>query len=800
MISAIRRRLSAWASQPRQWLGGPRWSQKSVTAGAVTVLVAVAAIFGLLRVQLDTTASAFLPANDPAISSLQVAARAFGGDPIVILAESAQPRALLDGDSLGRLVGLEGRLAKLPNVAVVYGPGTLLNQIVGSTRDMMAAIFGGRDGTRKAAESASRAAGASPDAVKAAGDAAVNQYDQRYGALLIDALPAGLPSLRSQQFVNTVIFDKSGNPKPAWQFLIPAPNAVAILVRPREDLDQAGTDQLVQQAKATAAQAGLKTSRLTVSGTPTVFADLGHSVQREIPLLGAVALTLITGCYVLVPWTRRRRHRLVPIVSTVSSTIITLALFGWLGIKLSLGAITFLPILIGVGSDFPAYVIHGVPRRRILVAAGASAAGFASLGLSPLPFVRDLGLALGFGVLLAVCIAMLIRTFFLSGVAEHSDDAERDVSGDIDGAVTTPSGTSYATGSPTTPAIAGRTRALVLSGLLVVAAVGWVLLPKLDVQAQPEQLAAGLPSVIDAQHVESVMGSSGEIDVVLRGANVRTPQGLAWLRQAQNAIVLRYGDSLPPAISLPSLLNFLGPNPSQSELDAGLGLLPHYLTAAVINDDGNESVISLGISLQDLRNQQALLTGLQAALPPAPPGLTVQVVGLPVAAARGYELVSQHRYLANIAGILAAGLVLLLGLSRRSDALRAVLAAALATGWGLAGALLLHIPLNPLSLALGSLTTATACEFTILLSYASTHERRTLRRTVLVAALAAALGYLALTVSALAVLVQFGLLLAATVGLSLLAAAAVVWLLPPDQATPPAQIPHTEDTTPEVVP
>jgi len=110
-----------------------------------------------------------------------------------------------------------------------------------------------------------------------------------------------------------------------------------------------------------------------------------------------------------------------------------------------------------------------------------------------------------------------------------------------------------------------------------------------------------------------------------------------------------------------------------------------------------------------------------------------------------------------------------------------------ATGWGLAGAWLLDIPLSPLSVALGSLTTATACEFSILLGYASGRGRRAVGRTVLVAALAAALGYLALTVSRLGMLVQFGLLLSATVGLSLLAAILVIWLLPPRAQPDPVE-------------
>jgi hypothetical protein len=113
-----------------------------------------------------------------------------------------------------------------------------------------------------------------------------------------------------------------------------------------------------------------------------------------------------------------------------------------------------------------------------------------------------------------------------------------------------------------------------------------------------------------------------------------------------------------------------------------------------------------------------------------------------------------------------------------------VIAAVLATGWGLAGAWLVGVPLSPLSVALGCLTTATACEFTVILGYATASRRHQVRRTVTVAGLAAALGYLALTVSSLSILVKFGLLLAITVGLSLLAATLVVRLLPPRSDVP----------------
>jgi hypothetical protein len=737
-------------------------------------VLAVLAVLGLTRLKADTTVASFLPANDPAVRSMEDAARYFGGDPIVILAESDKPRALLDAEQLPRLLSLEGRLAKLPDVSVVYGPGTVLNQVAGTAQNLLATISGTRDRLKQQAEADARARGASQPEIDAAVAASTQQFDLRYASLLVRGLPAGLPTLRNPEFVNTIVFGQGDVPRAEWRYVIPAQNAVAVLVRPREGLDQAGTLRLVNAARTAAEQAGLATTRLTVSGSPAVAAELGSTVQREIPLIGAVALLLIAGCYLLVPWTHRRSHRLLPLVATLSSTALTLSLFGWLGRPLSLGVVAFLPIVIGIGSDFPAYLMHGgTPRRRIVVVALASSFGFAALALSPLPFVRDLGLALAVGVLLAVAVALGLR-MLITPEAETDDK---------------PSGSDAEAEAARAP-WSKRTRLAAIAGTLVVAALGWAVLPGIAIEARPDKLAAGLPSVQDAQHTEDVLGSSGEVEVLMHGADLRSPEALDWMRRAEDDIVLKHGSQLRPIVSLPDLLRFLGPSPTPQQLDSALGLLPHYLIAAVLSDDGKQAVISLGLSLQDLGEQRTLLADMRASLPPPPAGVTVEVVGLPVAASRGFDLVSQGRYLTNLAGIAVAGLVLLLGLRRPVVAARAVLAAVLATGWGLAGAWLLHVSLSPLSVALGSLTTATACEFTVLLGYATATGVRRLRRTVAVAAGAASLGYLALVVSRLSVIRDFGLLLAATVGLSLLAAHLVVRVLPPKRDLGPAVEPE----------
>ncbi|WP_067430592.1 RND transporter family protein [Nocardioides jensenii] len=710
---------------------------------------------GLGQVRTDTTSASFLSLDDPSQRASLEAARSFGGDPIVVVAESEKPAALLGRDQISELVGLEGRLAELPDVAVVYGPGTMLNQVAGQAQNMLATISGRRDGLRAVAKQQAVKAGATPAEADKAADAAVASFDKRYGSLLVKGLPAGLPTLRNPGFARAVVFDDEGQPRQQWRFVVPRPNAVSIIVRPREGLDQAATERLVERTQNAVEESGLHTTKVTVTGMPVIAAGLGGVLRHEIPLLGGVALVLIGACYALLPWLSRRRARLLPLVATLGATAMTLSLFGWLSHPLSLGVVAFLPIILGTGSDFPAYLLRGADRRKVLVTAGAAAAGFLSLAISPVPFVRDLGLALAVGVVLAVGLGLVISRFVAT-----SREAES------------------ATPSEEPPAVAralsGPGRLAVLVVAAAIALVGWIALPHLDIAAQPDQLAEGVPELADATYAEDVLGSAGEVQILVRGNDVLTPEALAWMNRVQDTTIRRFGDKLHPVASPPTLLGFLGDDPTQAQIQAGLNQLPHYLSSSVIRDDRRQAVLSFGIELDDVGDQQQLLDDLEEALPPPPDGLRADLAGLPVVTGRSYELVSQDRYLASLAGIAAAGLVLLVGLRRRSDALRALGAAVLATGWGLAGALALGVSLTPLTVALGCLATATACEFSVLLSGGGARVRSALvRRSVLVAAAAATTGYLALTVSGLVIIRDFGLFLAATVVLSLLAAQVV---------------------------
>jgi predicted RND superfamily exporter protein len=722
------------------------------------VLVAVAAVIGLMRVEVDTSIDSFLPADDPAYQSLEGRARAFGGDPVIVMLESEDAGELLLGqENLMDLVKLEGQLAELPDVAAVYGPGTVLNQTAGAAQDMLAQISGRRDGLRATTENRARERGATPAEVTAAGKAAVAKFDRRYGALLVQGMPAGLPTLRNSRFVQSVIFDDDARPRARWHFIVPDGNTVAVLVRPRDDLDQTASAELVQSVRDAVDGSGIDTRRVTVTGVPVITAGLTDRAQQELPLLGALAVLLVGGIFLLVPWTRRRRSRLRPVVAALSGTALTVACFGWFDRPVSLGVVAFLPILLGIGGDYPFYLSRPGPRRTIIVAALAGCAGFASLALSPLPFVRELGLSLALGIMITVGVALGMNAVL--GQVPHG---------------------------PAAPPRALRTWSLaqrfgLAMAAVAVAAGGWAVLPTLDVEGQPDQLARGLDELHDAEYAEQKLGSSGEVSIRIRGKDLANPEVLRWTEQVRSQVVRQHGDELRPVLTLADLYHFLGTDPTQAQVDAAMEIMPRYLTSAVLRNDQSEALMVFGVKLRDVEEIGSLLDDVEKTLPDPPTGVEADLVGLPVAAARGLDLVSEGRTWMNIVGIGLALLVVLIGLRSARDTGRVLFTVLLAAGWVSGLVYLTAGSLSPLTVAIGSLTTATGCEFALMLARSG---HRDVLRNVGTAALAATAGYLVLGLSELAVLRDFGLLLGASVACSFLAAVVANRVLPDQPRAP----------------
>ncbi|KRB80122.1 hypothetical protein ASE01_01050 [Nocardioides sp. Root190] len=700
-------------------------------------LVALTAV-GVSRLTVSTDYAAFLPDDGRSAQDLRDVADSFGGDPVVVLLESAEANGLLSGERLAALLALEGRLSSLRDVAVVYGPATTLNQTAIQVQGILASVSGRRDG------------------LKAAGrDEELARFERRYGALLVQGMPAGLPTLRNDGFVRSVVYGPDGSPRSQWRQFVPDAHAVAILVRPRDGLSQDAAHALVDEVDRVVAEAeGLEVEAATVTGVPVLSTTLADQVRSELPRVGVGAIVLVGGALVLSRWRRSVVQRLLPLMPMTAAVALTLGWFGWRGDPLSLGAVLFLPLVLGIGSYYPVYLAQRGHRRTVVAVAAAAAAAFACLMASPVQFVQDLGLAMVIGIAGTTGLALLM---YRSGAGGRAGDSSALPATSDDG------GSSRMEGLVTPTRIA--------LGLLAAAPalLGWLALSSIELETSPTTLLSGVDGYGDAVAVQERLGFAGELDIVLDGDDVLTPEALAWLRSTEQEVLREHGDRLQPVVSPAGLLRFLGPNPSASQIDAAMRVLPPYITGAAVTVGQDRALIAFGSDLDDLGDQQSTVASIREAVADPPDGYTARVTGIPVLAADGYEILVADRHWANLAGVAAAGLVLALGLRRRGDAARAVAAALLATGWGFLLVAMFGVALNPITVALGSLTAAVGCEFAVMLTQARRTADPRLGRSVLIAAGVSAAGYSALSLSGLDLLRQFSVTLVVAVGLALAA-------------------------------
>ncbi|TMK24382.1 MAG: hypothetical protein E6G62_08440 [Actinobacteria bacterium] len=226
----------------------------------------------------------------------------------------------------------------------------------------------------------------------------------------------------------------------------------------------------------------------------------------------------------------------------------------------------------------------------------------------------------------------------------------------------------------------------VLAVGLALAALGWGLDTQTRVETDITKLVPqSLSSLQNLNALERATGVGGGIDLMLTGAKVAQPSTIAWMSSYESAMLKRFGYSptrgcgkarLCPAFSLPDLfqgqaLSGSGSSKlSQAEVDGLLAAIPPYFSQDVITTDRHRATLGFGIRLMGLDQQQQLIDQMRRSLHP-PPGVSAQLVGLPVLAAQsGSQVASPWRRLETLlAGLAAVALVLLLAF--RGDRRRA---------------------------------------------------------------------------------------------------------------------------------
>jgi uncharacterized protein len=729
---------------------------------AVTLLLAVGAAVAAAQLPTDAATSTLVDSDSASYRATQEVRREFGEEPVVVLAEGDLQRLVLTSN-LGRLLRLEGclsgkvprgaepipgpcaELAALDPVRSVVGPATFLNEAV---------IQIGRQLERLAATTP-------PAQLREL----LLRIAARYGI-------TSAPSLSNPDFLAAVVFDlrkARGTPKARLAYLFPNGHSAQVIVRLRADLSESERHDAIEAIKAVVRDPvarkqcefrgkpercfELHGGRYVISGVPVVVDGVTRALKDALLVLLGVAVVVMALVLLLV---FRSRFRLLPLAIALAASALTFGLFGLVGGSLTMASIAVLPILIGLAVDYAIQLqarydeaialgaAPGADAARLAASGGgptiaiaclATGVGFLALQLSPTPMVRS------FGLLLVVGIAIAFGLAFVVGFAALS---LRRGAG--------------SRGHPTLPprlkkvlALAQERPQMVLGVGLALAVIGWGVGTQIKTETDIRELAPqNVEAVQELNELQDATGVSGELDVSVKASDLTDPVTIRWMagfkRRALEAggfsgndpscqeAEICPGPSLSDFVTGGSLTGTTGPLTRRS-IRAALGQIPVYDLRQVATVDpksglpAGTALLGFGIRAQSLEAQQALIDRIRGEIGTPgtkggpPPGVRVELAGLPVIAASAASDLSASRYLLTLAGLAAVALVLLAVYRSLTRALVPLVPVVLATGWSALVLWITHVPLNPMSAALGALTIAIATEFSVILAARFRQER-----------------------------------------------------------------------------
>jgi predicted RND superfamily exporter protein len=358
-------------------------------------------------------------------------------------------------------------------------------------------------------------------------------------------------------------------------------------------------------------------------------------------------------------------------------------------------------------------------------------------------------------------------------------------------------------------------RVLAVGGLLAVA--GWGVGTQLSTVTDIRELAPqNAREVHDLNELQDATGVSGTLDVSVHAPDLTDPATLRWMAAFKRRVLRTGGFSGPEPSCLsaeicpgPALSDFVASGSGalkRGQIRDAFEELPAYDLEQVATLDpktgqpGGLTLLSFGIRAQSLEAQQRLIERVRGEIGDPgspggpPPGVEVELAGLPVIAAAAASDLSASRYWLTLAGLAAVALVLAAVYRSPRRALLPLVPVLFATGWSALVLWVSGVPLNPMSAALGALTVAIATEFSVILTARFDEERsggrslaEALRRSysrtgaaVLASAVTAIAGFAVLIVSDVGMLRDFGLVTVLDLGVALLGVmivlpAALVW-------------------------
>jgi hydrophobe/amphiphile efflux-3 (HAE3) family protein len=653
----------------------------SAWVALAAALVAVAGVFGALRIQMRTSQDMLISKNSEVYQNYLQMTNEFGGQQILVLL-AGDPSALLSQSDLAAFQSLQDELGKDSRIRSVVSPLTF---------------------------------------IQSSAEKAIAEGTQSGSIASLSLDP---------QFARSVVFDSGGAVFPQLQRVIPDSGHVLIVVTlegglttDEENAAAVSVRDLVRSTEFSNA------SDVTIAGSPLLMRAVMDKMKMSMGItLGVAVVLMVVALMLIFPV----RWRLLSLPIVLVGVLCTFGLMGYLSMPLTLASMAGLPILIGLGVDY-AIQLHNRYEEEMLrgdsaaravidaithigpavgIAVFATVLGFLALLVSKVPMIRGFGVMLSLGVTILFAMAL----FLLNSVLYQRDKRRPAVGGGKNG----PNGWKESRRSAFLKGLARRAidnPVPVIGVAVVFSAAGFVLDNRIPVQTDVERMIpTSMQELIDLNQVREVVAKTTSVSFLVEGDNLTNPDTLRWMQSMQAQERARHpellsDDSLASAVAADTTDQQI---PSASETQQIVVGLPERVRSGLVSDDGRLAVVSFGIPLLSVTDMGKLIDEMAAEIQP-PPDVTVAPAGTTVLMARTVTALTANRNLATIIALLAVAGGLLLVYRSLGRALVPLVPIVIVVGWSSAFMYAIGLDLNPLTAVLGSLIIAIGTEFTILL-------------------------------------------------------------------------------------
>src|SRR2546423_4658639 len=459
----------------------------------LALLLSAGSAVGLTRLRPDARVDLLIDPNAAAFKDQALFADTFGADPVVVMAKPAPGSSLITPDHIVGLSHLEGKLHQAAGVKKAYGPGTLVNTLAISTTTILLNVCA-QEGN--AAEAAARqqaiASGKSATQQDQAGQQAFQQAVSACAQRYAKAFPSlGVPAVNNPTFIAGVLLEPTGDKiRPFWNWALPDTSHAIVTVRLNRDasLDQVRhVLDIVRTASTSNDLKELHDLRFVASGSPALTPSVADAFFNALKLLVPLALLAVLLIAVLA----LGAGTLLTVLVAALAALWTAGAAGLVGLPVTPATLVVLPVVLGLATDYLIQSVNrlmdaeGTAKQRVTVvartilpstglAAAATAAGMLAFVISGIPLIRQFGLFMALGVLMAYLANYLVGLPALLLLAARvprifAGGRVRSSAGRRMGAV-------------------GSLPALAAILLAVVGLVGWAALPGIKVETDPSRL------------------------------------------------------------------------------------------------------------------------------------------------------------------------------------------------------------------------------------------------------------------------------------------------------------------------